>query len=172
MSSGFNSIRFILFTQSYSGFFLAGYINNSSRCVSELNNVAKALLFKKFMLKRFIFEQKYRKPVFRLKVEHRCVTSQKVSLYLQIEHELCTLHEMKKDREKFTEFEYENSGMFLDLAIERVAGNNLKNLESDVQFDSELPKLIKTYRHWYYTVAYTYKLPTVRIIPFILRLIS
>lgn len=172
MDSKFDSVRFKLFTQSYCGHFLSDYLKSSSKNITEISNVAKALLFKKFRLKRFVFDSKYRQPIFRLNVEYKRVTGQKISIYLQIEHELWILQNMKRDREKFTEFEYQNSTMLLELAIERVAGNNLKNVKSDGVFDEELSNLIKIYRRWYYTVAYTYKLPTIRILPFIMRLIS
>jgi len=79
---------------------------------------------------------------------------------------------MKKNKSTFSEFEYEYGNTLLSLAIERVAGNNLKNIKDDSEFERKLTILIKSYQHWYYCVAYRYKLPTLRILPYILRLIS
>lgn len=172
MNRDFDSIRFKLFTQSYSGLLLADYLKTSPNAIVEIAKIAKVLLLKEFRLKRFVLDGKYRKAISRLKVEYKLVNTQKISVYLQIERELYNLQEMRKDREKFSEFEYENGNMLLELAIERTTGNRLKNVASDKAFDEKFPRLTKIYKHWYYTVAYTYKLPTVRILPFIIRLIS
>jgi len=40
----------------------------------------------------------------------------------------------------------------LSLAIERVAGNNLKNIKDDSEFERKLTILIKSYQHWYYVL--------------------
>ncbi len=66
--------------------------------------------------------------------------------------------------------EYERA--FLTLAIERVAGDKLTDIEDDSEFELKLEILKRHYVRWYYRVAYKYKLPTPRILPFIWRLIT
>jgi len=57
-------------------------------------------------------------------------------------------------------------------AIERAAGNLLTDAVSDRKFQELLIEKIKEYTSTYYKVAYKFKLPTIRIIPFLIRLIS
>jgi len=66
--------------------------------------------------------------------------------------------------------EYERP--FLTLAIERIAGDKLTNIDDDYEFELKLEVLKVQYRRWYYRVAYKYKLPTPRILPFLWRLIT
>ena len=166
-------VRFRLFTQSYAGKFLLTYLKNSSFVEIAVKRLAKALLFKEFMLYRFIVMNKYQQQIFKIKVkDSNLVNTKRVSIYLQIEHELFILMQMKKNKSKFSEFEYERGNTLLSLAIERVAGNNLKNIKDDNEFEKKLLMLMKSYQHWYYCVAYRYKLPTLRILPYVIRLIS
>lgn len=60
----------------------------------------------------------------------------------------------------------------LSIAIERAAGNLLNNVEDDFVFDQQCKEMKKLCLKWYYKTAYRYKLPTTRIVPFVLRLIS
>lgn len=60
----------------------------------------------------------------------------------------------------------------LSTAIERAVGNNLCNIDDDSIFEMQLDELQKVYRKWYYKTANRYKLPTPRIVPFVLRLIT
>ena len=48
----------------------------------------------------------------------------------------------------------------------------LSHFKDDNVFDAQLEELQRKYKNWYYATAYRYKLPTSRIIPFILRLIQ
>jgi hypothetical protein len=173
MNRTYYIVRFKLFTQSYAGKFLLIYLKNSSFINIAVQRLARALLFKDFMLYRFIIMNKYQQQIFKIKVkDNNSVNTERVSIYLQIEHELFNLARMKKNKSTFSEFEYEYGNTLLSLAIERVAGNNLKNIKDDSEFERKLTILIKSYQHWYYCVAYRYKLPTLRILPYILRLIS
>lgn len=76
--------------------------------------------------------------------------------------------DIQKVRELFKDYDK----AIMEPAIERVAGNHLKNIKDDKVFDAQLEELQRKYQNWYYTTAYKYKLPTSRIIPFILRLIN
>jgi len=173
MDKTYHVIRFKLFTQSYAGKFLLAYLRNSSFVDIAVRRLARALLFKEFMLYRFIVMGKYQRQSFRIKVkDDNLVNTERISIYLQIEHEIFNLMNMKKNKSKFSEFEYEYGNTLLSSAIERVAGNNLKNINDDSEFQRRLTALIKSYQHWYYSVAYKYKLPTLRILPYIIRLIS
>lgn len=173
MDKTYSIVRFKLFTQSYAGKFLLIYLKNSSFIDIAVQRLARALLFKEFMLYRFIIMNKYQRQFFRIKVkENNLVNTRKVGIYLQIEHELFNLMCMKKNKSKFSEFEYEYGNTLFSLALERVAGNNLKNIKDDSEFERKLTILMRSYQYWYYCVAYRYKLPTLRILPYIIRLIS
>ncbi|MDO8498343.1 MAG: hypothetical protein Q7S44_00965 [bacterium] len=56
-------------------------------------------------------------------------------------------------------------------AVERAVGNYLCNIKNDSEFEGKLLLLKIRYKTYYYYVADKYKLPTIRILPFILRLI-
>ena len=166
-------VRFKLFTQSYAGKFLLIYLKNSPFVNVAVERLARVLLLKEFMLYRFIIMNKYQRQFFKIKIkDNNLVNTERVSIYLQIEHELFNLMEMKKNKSKFSEFEYQYGNTLLSLAIERIAGNSLKNIKDDNEFEKKLLMLMKIYQHWYYCVVYRYKLPTLRILPYVLRLIS
>lgn len=94
-----------------------------------------------------------------------------VRFYLSIESELIALAASKRNRSSFFAPDYENESAVLSIAIERATGNILDDVENDFVFDQQLMDLQKVYLRWYYKVAYKYKLPTTRIVPFVLRLI-
>ncbi|MFH1536023.1 MAG: hypothetical protein ABIC96_03070 [Patescibacteria group bacterium] len=98
------------------------------------------------------------------------VPKEKMLVYLEIEHEIINLTLEKQDKENTAFEDYDKA--IMEPAIERVAGNRLKNIEDDKVFDTQLEELKRKYQNWYYATAYKYKLPTSRIIPFILRLIQ
>lgn len=64
------------------------------------------------------------------------------------------------------------SRLSMEPAIERVAGNHLCKVQDDREFEKKLILLKTKFKGYYYFVAYKYKLPTPRIIPFIIRIIS
>ena len=149
------------------------YLNNFPFVDIAVQRLARALLFKEFMLYRFIVMNRYQQQFFKIKVkDNNLVNTERVSIYLQIEHELFSLMRMKENKSKFSEFKYGYGSTLLSLAIKRVAGNNLKDIKDDGEFERELTILMKSYQHWYYCVAYRYKLPTLRILPYTFRLIS
>lgn len=92
----------------------------------------------------------------------------KISIYLQIEDELITLFKEKHKRENLVSEDYYYA--LVEPAIKRVAGNNLSHVKNDRWFDKRLPELKRKYNRWYYEIACKYKLPTMRIVPFLIRL--
>jgi hypothetical protein len=98
---------------------------------------------------------------------------EKIKAYLAIESELITLSATKINRtSSFFDPDYQDELAILSIAIERAVGNKLINIESDSAFNHQQEILQKLYLRWYYKVAWKYKLPTTRIIPFVIRLIS
>lgn len=98
---------------------------------------------------------------------------EKIAVFLAIESELITLSDAKINRSSsFFDPDYEDEFAILSIAIERTVGNKLVNIEDDSIFNHQQEILQKLYFRWYYKVAWKYKLPTTRIVPFVLRLIS
>jgi hypothetical protein len=97
---------------------------------------------------------------------------EKIRVYLSIESELIKLVIAKQNKSDYVDPDYEIELALLSIAIERAVGNALKDVEDDFDFAKQSEKLKRRYIYWYYGVAYKYKLPTTRIIPFILRLIK
>ena len=95
---------------------------------------------------------------------------EKIKAYLNIENEIITLKIARKEKGNITNVDYERA--LLSPAIERAAGNSLKNIEDDLVFEKQLEELQKKYQRWYYEIAHEYKIPTLVNAPFILSLIS
>lgn len=91
-------------------------------------------------------------------------------VYLKIEHEIINLTLEKQNKESTSLEDYDKA--IMEPAIERAAGNHLYKIEDDNEFEEKLVILKTKFRTYYYSVAYKYKLPTPRIIPFIIRVIS
>lgn len=89
---------------------------------------------------------------------------------MAIEKEIILLKIARQNKENIIHEDYED--VMLASAIERIAGNSLRNIKNDHLFEKRLEELQKLFRNWYYEVANNFKLPTSRIIAFILRLIS
>lgn len=79
------------------------------------------------------------------------------------------MQQRAKHDEVFAE-DYE--GPLLVLAIERVVGNSLCDTEEDQEFETKRVELYRQYNNWYYWVAWRYRLPTLRIVPFLIRLLT
>src|SRR3989344_1529278 len=93
---------------------------------------------------------------------------EKIKAYLSIEEELIMLSVEKETRiSSFFNPDYENEFALLSIAIERAVGNKLINIEDDSVFNHQQEILQKLYLRWYYKVAWKYKLPTTRIVPFV-----
>lgn len=91
-------------------------------------------------------------------------------VYMLIERELIFLIQDKTDKNSLISEDCEYA--LLEPAIERVAGNSLSKIVDDGEFELKMDDLVKTYRRFYYEIACKYRLPTLRIVPFILRLIT
>jgi len=110
----------------------------------------------------FIFDIKPKCPLKRI--------SSLLKIYLEIEKELRNVVDEKLDEYSTAKEDYQRQ--LLLPAIERAAGNSLRKIEDDRKFEIKLGERIKEYGNIYYKVAYKYKLPTMRIVPFLLRLIT
>jgi hypothetical protein len=98
---------------------------------------------------------------------------EKIKAYVAIETELITLSATKSSKSSsFFDPDYADESAILSIAIERAVGNKLIDIDNDSVFNHQQEILQKLYLRWYYKVAWKYKLPTTRIIPFVLRLIG
>ena len=98
---------------------------------------------------------------------------EKIRVYLVIESEWIALSNAKISKSSsFFDPDYQDESAILSIAIERAVGNKLVNIEDDSVFNHQQEILQKLYLRWYYKVAWKYKLPTTRIVPFVLRLIT
>ena len=134
------------------------------RSIPEISRLSKALILDRQLLWQFIVLDKTKGLKERLK------TQKEIQAYLAIENEIITLKITREDKENMVNEDYERA--ILSPAIERAAGNNLRDIKEDSVFEQSLEELKKDYRRWYYEIAYRYKLPTPRILAFILRLIT
>lgn len=178
----YHRTRFALFTRSYAAHSIGNYIIRKYKIVE---NLTKSQLHEKFPSKKSIPEisrlsrtlNLNYKPLWLFvlvskipKLDSRIRNQEKVRVYLAIEKEIILLKIARQDKEDIVHDDYE--GVMLATAIERIAGNNLKNIRNDGLFEKRLEELRRKYRSWYYEVANNFKLPTSRIISFILRLIG
>ncbi len=180
----FKKIRLALFVRSYASYRIAQGIrgkyklNNKQttkelrkkcfrkRAMPEIAKLSRALNLDYKTLWESIVLNKT--PVLNKKMPDR----EKIKVYLAIESELITLSAAKINRSNyFFNPDYEDESAILSIAIERAVGNKLINIENDSVFNHQQEILQKLYLRWYYKVAWKYKLPTTRIVPFVLRLI-
>lgn len=176
----YNKFRLSLFTRSYAGYSISNFLRirykidgkltgrelkrqfgNNKRIIPEISKLSKVLNFHYKSLWKFIVLAKTPKII--LRIHDR----EKVKVYLGIESEITALSITKQGKGNLIEEEYKKA--ILIPAIERVAGNHLKNIEDDKVFDAQLEVLQRKYQNWYYATAYKYKLPTSRITPFITK---
>lgn len=153
----YKQARWYLFTKSYAYTIFQEYVHKAKRIEKQRlrKRIAKVLLIQPNCAEQ-------------TPATFRC--NGKVSVYVCIERELIRLITERKKRGTFDLDEYEYA--LLKPAIERVAGSDLAYIDDDREFDQKLIERIAHYKHWYYQTAQTYRLPTLRIIPFLLRLIS
>lgn len=178
----YHRTRFALFTRSYAGCSISNYILKkykidenltksqlhekfpSKKSIPEISRLSKTLNLNYKSLQLFVLVSRIPKLNVRIRYQ------EKVRVYLAIEKEMILLKIARQDKEDIVHEDYE--GVMLASAIERIAGNNLRNIKHDDLFEKRLEELQKLYRNWYYEVANNFKLPTSRIVAFILRLIS
>ncbi|RJR29182.1 hypothetical protein C4564_02475 [Candidatus Microgenomates bacterium] len=162
----FQEIRFYLFTSSYSCKLISKYIKNR-KTKKETEYAIKRLseildLDSKALQKLMLNNDNVKSPYKNL--------PEKIKIYLEIEKELINLSEEKSD-EYSTIFE-DYGSQLLSPAIERAAGNLVGDVKNDLTFSKKINELIPKYNYMYYRTAFKYKLPTMRIVPFVIRLIS
>ncbi len=164
-SKQYQEARLYLFTNSYCGRRIILYLKNKCkkrRLSQRIKRLAIVLNFNFKKLERLINDDLISTcPYKRL--------PNKLKIYLEIEKELSALVEEKLDEYSTALEDYQRQ--LLAPAIERAAGNLMKDVD-DREFDKTLELKIRKYTYIYYRTVYKYKLPTLRIVPFILRLIS
>lgn len=165
MVKNYEEVRFFLFANSYSGNKIASHLKSGYKR-SKLLKVGKSLsIVLRFKYKKVtdfvLFDIKPKCPYQRLPKFLR--------IYLEVEKELLKLSEEKLDEYSTASEDYKRQLLFP--AVERAAGNSLGKIKDDHEFDTRLGTQINEYRNIYYKIAYEYRLPTIRIVPFILRLI-
>lgn len=165
-SKRYQEVRLYLFANSYSGKRIISYLKTECKkrkLSQQIKRLAIVLDFnfkklEKLIIGDFVPACPYRRVPKRLKI------------YLEIERELDNLVEEKLDEYSTALEDYQ--GKLLSPAIERATGNLMDNIDDDTKFTNTMATLIPKYNYIYYRVAYKYKLPTIRIVPFIIRLIS
>lgn len=181
----FNKIRTSLFLRSYALYRITEFIKrkykikkrlrpkelkkrySSKRAIPEISKLSRALYLPYKELWKMIMLAKFRP------LSQKIPDRNKIKVYLSIEKELIKLFEMKVEKlNPFFDSDYDETLAILSVAVERAIGNKLINVKTDSEFESKQKILQKMYFKWYYKVAWKYKLPTMRIIPFILRLIT
>lgn len=171
----YSKIRFVLFTHSYCGHFLVKrfkdkYQTNQDLVECEITKLSKVLILNRGWLRYLIFKNRLPKQCFPPRLRFYPRDQQEIQIYLKIEKEIITLTLARQDKDSLVLDDYHRA--LLEPAIERVAGNHLSKLKDDTEFDNRLNDLRRKYENWYYAVIYRYKLPSLRNLPFILRLIS
>ena len=177
----FNKTRLNLFLRSYIGYFIRNYLKTrykidgnltksqlhqqfpNKRAIPEVSRLSKVLMMDYQQLWQFILLGKNRK------LNSKVNSQLKIKAYLAIEREIITLKIERQDKENIIHEDYERA--LLSPAIERAAGNRLKNIKDDLVFEKRLEELKKQYQRWYYETAHEHKLPTLVNFPLILRLI-
>jgi hypothetical protein len=180
----FKKIRLVLFLRSYACYRISQSIKGKYKFDGELEQ--KELRSKYFNKKAIpeisrlsrVLNLPY-KPLWEsivldktFPLSKKIPDKEKIKVYLSIENELIKLVIAKQNKSDYIDPDYKLEFALLSIAIERAVGNRLINIASDSVFDERLEILQKQYLGWYYKVAYKYKLPTIRIVPFIWRLIS
>lgn len=167
---GLEAVRLALFTRSYAGHYFIEHINESRDPDTIIKRLAKTLLFKEVFLAYFLSPKYSKREASKIiKETADGKDNDKIKIYLQIEKQLILLIQDRKLKESYVTEEYEYA--LLSPAIERVVGNSLTNIKDDGKFEIKFIERKRVYTQWYYAVAGKYRLPTLRIIPFISRLI-
>lgn len=165
----FEAARMALFVRSYAGQYFGEIIRTSNDPDKMLGRVSRILLFREKFL-GFYFAPKFSKRDADRIIKEVIEENAKIRVYLKIEKQLTQLINDKNNHEEYVTDEYERA--LLSPAIERVVGDSISGIDNDSQFEQKLEKRKRIYNSWYYSVAFMYKLPTLRIIPFISRLLK
>ncbi|OGD83110.1 hypothetical protein A3A54_02200 [Candidatus Curtissbacteria bacterium RIFCSPLOWO2_01_FULL_39_62] len=178
----FYKTRFNLFVRSYIGYSVQNYLKikykidsnltepqlrqqfSRKRAMPEISRLSRALNLNYQLLWQFMVLGRKRK------MNTKINPQDKLKAYLGIENEIVILKITRQEKENIIHEDYERA--LLSPAIERAAGNSLKNIKDDLIFEKKLEELQKRYQRWYYEIAHEYKLPTLVNFHFILILIS
>ena len=171
----FQRLRLAIFANSYCGKHLAKtleakYEENRDDALKEITLLANALNLRKQPLLDAIIKGRCLRRTISPKFFIHPKDASEIPIFLAIEQEMVEITD-NKFMEDLLEVEDYTGGIF-ESAIERAAGNKLANVINDTIFNQRILELTRVYRNCYYRVAYRYKLPTIRILPFISRLIS
>lgn len=164
MTKSYNEVRFFLFVNSYSGKKISTNLKGfkGKKLVKVTKRLSVVLDFKYSQIADFIaFDLRpnllYQKLPASLKI------------YLEIESELAKLSKEKLDEYSTALEDYQRQLLYP--AIERACGNLMAGVNDDSKFQELLEEKFKSATYTYYKVAYKYKLPTMRVVPFIIRII-
>lgn len=173
MGAAYNKLRLNLFIRSYCGKSIKGRLQNTYKenrdFTSEVFKLARVLRLSQHLLKPVLLRDHNPRNFLLSKMVSK-EDREKISIYLEIENEMFNLRLEKLNKDSLISEDYEQA--LLSVGVERVAGNHLTSIEDDNEFEVKLIEIKKQYINWYYKVAYKYKLPTLRILPFIWRLIN
>lgn len=179
----FNKIRLALFIRSYAFYTITNYLRikykiekklkpkelrkkYSKYALPEVSRLARTLNLNYGSLWEAIILNKNQS------MDRKTGDEKRVKLYLSVEGELISLVKAKQRQSDYTDPDYEEEFGLLTMAIERAIGNALYGVDDDLAFEQQFRELKKKYLYLYYKTAYKYKLPTLRITPFVLRLIK
>lgn len=180
----YNKIRLALFLRSYAHYAITYHLKTkykiderlspqelrrkyfNKHAIPEISRFGKVLNFNYAPLWKAIMLGKNQT------LSKKLAEKEKIAIFLSIEHELTELAIAKQNKSAFRNPDYESELALLSVAIERAVGNALKNIDDDVSFIQQSEELKRKYIYWYYRITCKYKLPTLRIIPFVLRLIT
>lgn len=178
----FHKTRLTVFVRTYAGYSIKNYLASKYRIdsdqpkaqlqiqfsvkreVPEIAKLSKVLILDYQELWQFVVLNKLKR------LSPKINNNVKIRAYLAIENEIIIIKITRQEKENIINEDYERKTLLP--AIERAAGNSLRNIKDDLVFEKHLEELQKDYKRWYYEIAYKYKLPTPRISAFILRLIT
>jgi hypothetical protein len=180
----YNKVRLALFVHSYAHYAISHHLKTKYKiderltplelrkkyfnkyAIPEISRLSKVLNFNYSPLWKAIVLGKNQA------LSKEISEKEKIDIFLSIEHELTLLAITKQNKSVFRNPDYESEQALLSTAIERAVGNSLKDIEDDSAFTQQSEELKRRYIYWYYRIACRYKLPTLRIVPFVLRLIA
>lgn len=166
----YNKVRLSLFLHSYGVHTVLNRFKNKPN-YKVISRLGKVLNLDILLLNKFFISGKYPVGLPKLNsLTKYLVPKERMLVYLEIEREIINLTLEKQDKESIFLEDYDKA--IMEPAIERVAGNHLCKIQDDREFEEKLILLKTKFKTFYYSVAYKYKLPTSRIAPFIIRIIS
>ena len=178
----YHKTRLALFVRSYVGYSIANHLIikykiddkqtkpqlhkqfSNKKAIPEISRLSKALNLNYQLLWQFVVLNK------KQSLSRKISINEKIMAFLAVEAEMTFLTLVKRDKENIISEDYERA--IFGPAIERTVGNCVRNINDDCVFEQKLEELQREYRQRYYEIAYKYKLPTPRILAFIIRLIT